>query len=118
MEEYLAAYQDQLAQFAQPYEDQAVAVYVQAITAARELHVKNEWTRKTAESLARYRPREYPLLKEAKGRMLTDDRSPAPMAEGPDGPVRRAAEGPPAPGAAAAGKGGETAGSQAPAGSK
>jgi TolA-binding protein len=100
MEEYLAAYQDQLNQFAQPYEDQAVAVYVQAITAARELHVKNEWTRKTAESLARYRPREYPLLKEAKGRMLPDDRSPAPAAESPEG--RGAAEVPAPPPAAAA----------------
>ena len=83
MEEYLAAYQDQLAQAAQPYEDQAVGVYVQAISSARELHVKNEWTRKIAESLARYRPKEYPLLKEAKGRMLFEDRSPGPFEPGP-----------------------------------
>jgi TolA-binding protein len=88
-EEYLAAYQDQLSQFAQPYEDQAVAVYVQALQAARELRVKNEWTRRIAESLARYRPKEYPLLKEAKGRLAAADLAPAWIAETPEGPARR-----------------------------
>jgi TolA-binding protein len=99
-EEYLAAYQDGLAQFAQPYEDQAVTVYVQAIEAARKLHVKNEWTKKIGESLARYRPREYPILKEAKARMISEDLSPVPLADTPDGPSRtRAATGgePPSP---------------------
>ena len=91
-EEYLAAYQDQLAQFAQPYEEQAVQVYVQALAAARELHVKNEWTKKIQESLARYRPREYPILKDAKGRMLLEDVSPAPLADLPDPSKRTAAE--------------------------
>jgi TolA-binding protein len=90
-EEYLAAYQDGLAQFAQPYEDQAVTVYVQAIEAARKLHVKNEWTRKIGESLARYRPREYPILKEARSRMITEDLSPLPLADTPDGPSRSTA---------------------------
>jgi cellulose synthase operon protein C len=93
-EEYLAAYQDQLAQFAQPYEDQAVAVYVQAINAARELHVKNEWTKKINESLARYRPKEYPVLKDAKGRMLLEDVSPAPLSDSPEGPKKRPASEP------------------------
>jgi cellulose synthase operon protein C len=79
MEEYLAAYQDGLSQFAQPFEDQAVGVYVQAIEAARKLHVKNEWTKKIAESLARYRPKEYPVLKEPKGQLLAMDLSPAPL---------------------------------------
>jgi len=88
-EEYLAAYQDQLAQFAQPYEEQAVVVYVQAIAAARELHVKNEWTKKISESLARYRPKEYPILKDAKGRMVASDFSPSPLAETPEGPAKR-----------------------------
>ncbi len=90
-EEYLAAYQDGLARYAQPYEDQAVTVYVQAIEAARKLHVKNEWTRRTGESLARYRPREYPILKEAKARMITEDLSPVPLADTPDGPSRTGA---------------------------
>jgi TolA-binding protein len=87
-EEYLAAYQDGLAAFAQPYEDQAVTVYVQAIEAARKLHVKNEWTKKIGESLARYRPREYPILKEARTRLITEDLSPVPFAGAPDGPAR------------------------------
>jgi TolA-binding protein len=95
MEEYLAAYQDGLAQFAQPYEEQAVAVYVQAIEAARKLHVKNEWTKKTAESLARYRPREYPVLKEAKSRLATEDRSPVALADTADGPTKRPPPPPP-----------------------
>ena len=90
-EEYLAAYQDGLAQFAQPYEEQAVAVYVQAIEAARKLHVKNEWTRKIGESLARYRPREYPVLKEAKSRMAEEDLAPVALAVTADGPAHRAA---------------------------
>jgi len=98
-EEYLAAYQDGLAQAAQPYEDQAVGVYVQAIEAARKLHVKNEWTKKIGESLARYRPREYPILKEAKARLLAEDLSPVAFADTPDGPTRRAL-----PGAEAAGE--------------
>ncbi len=88
-EEYLAAYQDALAQAAQPYEDQAVGVYVQAIEAARKLHVKNEWTKKIGESLARYRPKEYPVLKEAKARLVAEDLSPARFADTLDGPSRR-----------------------------
>jgi TolA-binding protein len=91
-EEYLAAYQDQLALVAQPYEDQAVEVYIQAIKAARELHVKNEWTKKISESLARYRPKEYPILKEAKGRMSTADVSAAPLVDTPEGPRKRPAK--------------------------
>lgn len=89
-EEYLAAYQDALSQAGQPYEDQAVGVYVQAIEAARKLHVKNEWTKKIGESLARYRPREYPVLKEARTRLLAADLSPSPLADTPAGPSRRA----------------------------
>jgi TolA-binding protein len=85
-EEYLAAYQDGLAQFAQPYEDQAVKVYEEAIASARTLHVKNEWTKKIAESLARYRPKDYPILKDAKGDMLFDTLSPSPIVDSPEGP--------------------------------
>jgi TolA-binding protein len=88
-EEYMAAYQDALAQFAQPYEDQAVKVYVDALDAARHLHVKNEWTKKVNESLARYRPSEYPVLKEAKSELVTEDASPAAFADTPAGPTRR-----------------------------
>ena len=55
-----------------------------AFAAARDLHVKNEWTRKIQESLARYRPKEYPILKDAKRRMLLEDVSPAPLADSPE----------------------------------
>jgi hypothetical protein len=106
-EEYMAAYQDALAQFAQPYEEQAVKVYVDALDAARRLHVKNEWTKKVNESLARYRPAEYPVLKEAKSALISEDASPAAYADTPDGPTRRELPGPaeavpPAEGAAPA----------------
>ena len=101
-EEYLAAYQDGLAQFAQPYEDQAVNVYVQAIEAARKLHVKNEWTKKIGESLSRFRPKEYPVLKEPRARLLADDVAPAAWADTPAGPSVRKEAPPPEPPAAAA----------------
>ncbi|HEX9052425.1 MAG TPA: tetratricopeptide repeat protein, partial [Anaeromyxobacter sp.] len=101
-EEYLAAYQDGLAQAAQPFEDQAVAVYVQAIEAARKLHVKNEWTKKIGESLARYRPKEYPVLKEAKARLLPEDLAPVAFADSLAGPTRRALPGREQPAAAGA----------------
>ncbi|WP_242396289.1 tetratricopeptide repeat protein [Anaeromyxobacter oryzisoli] len=92
-EEMLAAYQDALAQAASPYEDQAVKVYVDAIEAARKLHVKNEWTKKVGESLARYRPTEYPIIKEAKARMILEDTAPIALADTPEGPTRRALPG-------------------------
>ncbi len=120
-DEYLAAYQDALAQAAQPYEDQAVGVYVQAIEAARKLHVKNEWTKKIGESLARYRPKEYPVLKEAKARLVAEDLSPARFADTLDGPSRRplpaeaGAEPAPAPVAAATPAASETPTSSPPA---
>ena len=100
-EEYLAAYQDGLAAFAQPYEDQAVAVYAQAIEAARKLHVKNEWTKKIGESLARYRPREYPILKDARSVLLAEDLSPVAFADTAAGPSPRPAPGAEPPGAEA-----------------
>jgi tetratricopeptide (TPR) repeat protein len=91
-EEYLAAYQDQLARVARPYEEEAVQVYVQAYAAARELRVKNEWTRRTAEALARHLPKEYPLFREPRGRMLRDPlpacAGAAPRAPGEVGPAR------------------------------
>jgi TolA-binding protein len=94
-EEMMAAYQDALAQAAAPYEEQAVKVYVDALEAARRLHVKNEWTKKVAESLARYKPAEYPVLKDAKSGLVSEDVSPAAYAETPDGPTRRALPPPP-----------------------
>jgi tetratricopeptide (TPR) repeat protein len=68
-EEYLAEYQDQLARFARPYEDQAVEVYEKALEAARDLHVRNEWTARIRQSLARHRPKDHPVLREVRGRL-------------------------------------------------
>jgi TolA-binding protein len=113
-EEYLAAYQDGLAQFAQPYEEQAVKVYIDAIEAARKLHVKNEWTEKIGESLARYRPREYPVLKEAKAQLVTEDVSPLPFADTPEGPSKRALPGAGGPGAAGVSGGAQPAANDKP----
>ena len=64
-------------------------VYVDALEAARKLHVKNEWTKKVGESLARYRPNDYPVLKDAKASMVREDVSPAAFADTPEGPTRR-----------------------------
>ncbi|BDG02541.1 tetratricopeptide repeat protein [Anaeromyxobacter oryzae] len=89
-DEMLAAYQDALAQAAAPYEEQAVKVYVDAIEAARKLHVKNEWTKKVGESLARFRPSEYPIIKDAKARMVLEDSAPIAFADTPDGFTHRA----------------------------
>jgi len=63
--------------------------------------VKNEWTKKVSESLARYRPAEYPVLKEAKSALITDDSSPAAFADTPEGPTRRPLPGPAGPAPAA-----------------
>jgi Flp pilus assembly protein TadD len=64
-EEYLAAYREQLATFARPYEEQAVEAYTRASRLAQELRVESEWSRRVAERLAQ--------LPRAKGRYLPDD---------------------------------------------
>ena len=81
-EEYLAAYQDQLSAYALPFEEEAVQVYLEAMAAARELHVKNEWTWRIGESLARYRPKDFAHVREGKGRLRTDPLSAEPLFTG------------------------------------
>jgi tetratricopeptide (TPR) repeat protein len=88
-EEYLAAYQDQLAQFAQPYEAQAIQVYAQALAAARDLHVENEWTAKILRSLARHRPREYPVRREPRRRLALGNVLPSPGLDDAEREARR-----------------------------
>ena len=88
-EEYLAAYQDQLAQFARPYEAQAVQVYVQALAAARDLHVKNEWTTMILRSLARHRPREYAAHREPRWRLVLGNVLPSPGMDDAEREARR-----------------------------
>ena len=71
-EEAVASYQDQLSGLTVALEDKAVETYTQAFQAAKQFRVSNEWTKKTLESLNRYRPKEYPMLKEAKQVISSD----------------------------------------------
>jgi TolA-binding protein len=71
-EDAVVAYQDGLATQTVSLEDRAVENYVGTITKARELHVSNEWTKKTLESLNRFRPKDYPVLKEPKSIISSD----------------------------------------------
>jgi TolA-binding protein len=66
-DEEKAMYQDQLAEVAAPIEDAALELYKNAAKVATELKVVNEWTRKTLEALAKLRPSQFPLQKEAVG---------------------------------------------------
>lgn len=65
-EEAVVAYQDGLAQQTTALEDKAVESYSATLVEARKNHVSNEWTRRTLESLNRFRPKEFPVLKEPK----------------------------------------------------
>jgi len=71
-EEAVASYQDQLSGLTVALEDKAVETYTQAFQAAKQFRVSNEWTKKTLESLNRYRPKEYPMLKEPKQVISSD----------------------------------------------
>jgi tetratricopeptide (TPR) repeat protein len=65
-DEAVASYQDQLSGLTVALEDKAVETYDGALKAAKQYRVSNEWTKKTLESLNRYRPKDYPMLKEPK----------------------------------------------------
>jgi len=65
-EEAVIAYQDLLAQQTASLEDAAVESYSATLVEARKNHISNQWTKKTLESLNRFRPKEYPVLKDAK----------------------------------------------------
>ena len=58
--------QDALAGQTVALEDKAVETYTAAWIESKRLRVSNEWTKKTLESLNRFRPKEYPMLKEPK----------------------------------------------------
>lgn len=66
------AYQDMLTQRTVALEDRAVEIYAAALKEARTQRVSNEWTHRTLEALNRFRPKEYPVLKEAKGAIAVD----------------------------------------------
>jgi cellulose synthase operon protein C len=65
-DEAVAVYQDQLSGMTVALEEKAVETYAEAMKSARAFRVSNEWTKKTLESLNRFRPKEYPMLKEPK----------------------------------------------------
>ncbi|PTL79218.1 tetratricopeptide repeat protein [Vitiosangium sp. GDMCC 1.1324] len=71
-EEAVVAYQDLLSQQTATLEDAAVESYAATLQNARENHISNEWTKKTLESLHRFRPKEYPVLKEPKDAIASD----------------------------------------------
>ncbi|HYO53806.1 tetratricopeptide repeat protein [Archangium sp.] len=71
-EEAVVAYQDLLAQQTATLEDAAVESYSTTLQEARKNRISNEWTRKTLESLHRFRPKEYPVLKEPKDAIASD----------------------------------------------
>lgn len=65
-EEAVVEYQDQLAQMTTALEDKAVESYATTLVEARKNRISNEWTRRTLEALHRFRPQDYPVLKEPK----------------------------------------------------
>lgn len=65
-EEAVVTYQDMLSTQTVALEDKAVENYAATIAEARKARISNEWTKKTLESLNRFRPKEYPVLKEPK----------------------------------------------------
>ena len=65
-EEAVIAYQDLLAQQTVALEDKAVELYTATLAESRKAHIVNEWTKKTLESLNRFRPKDYPMLKDPK----------------------------------------------------
>ncbi|MFL5355032.1 tetratricopeptide repeat protein [Archangium sp.] len=71
-EEAVVAYQDLLAQQTATLEDSAVESYAATLQEARKNRISNEWTKKTLESLHRFRPKEYPVLKEPKDAIASD----------------------------------------------
>ena len=62
----------ELEDFALPYEDRAAERYELTVVKARELKFENEWTQRALERINEFKPREYPLLKEEKARLLLD----------------------------------------------
>lgn len=68
-EEAVVTYQDALSSQTVALEDKAVEVYAAAWAEAKKYRVSNEWTKRTLESLNRFRPKEYPMLKEARSQL-------------------------------------------------
>ncbi|MFN0061515.1 MAG: tetratricopeptide repeat protein [Myxococcaceae bacterium] len=88
-EDAVVAYQDLLAQQTLALEDKAVESYSATLAEAKKNRISNPWTKKTLEALNRFRPKEFPVLKEPKAQLtprltyadaLTDEMSSNPGA--------------------------------------
>jgi TolA-binding protein len=84
-EEAIGIYQEALANKATSLESQAVDDYVKTMEEARRLHIVNQWTKKTLESLNRYRPKDYPVLRDPREALAVEILSPMPLALAPEG---------------------------------
>ncbi len=71
-EEAVVTYQDTLAGMTVALEDKAVENYIGTLQEAHKYRISNEWTKKTLESLNRFRPKDYPMLKEPKSTLAAD----------------------------------------------
>lgn len=71
-DEAVVVYQEQLAQQTTTLEEAAVESYSATLAEARKNRISNEWTRRTLEALNRFRPKEYPVLKEPKHALASD----------------------------------------------
>jgi len=89
-EEAVVAYQDQLAGFTVALEDKAVENYAGTLTEARKNRISNEWTKRTLESLNRFRPKEYPVLKDPKSQLAGGSVYAEGMVQSVEGPARPA----------------------------
>jgi len=87
-EEAVVAYQDLLAQQTVTLEDAAVQSYTTTLEEARKNRISNEWTRRTLEALNRFRPKEYPVLKEPKEAISSDTSYPEGLVGSLLGPQR------------------------------
>jgi tetratricopeptide (TPR) repeat protein len=93
-EEAVVTYQDQLAQQTATLEDAAVESYSATLQEARKNRISNEWTRRTLEALNRFRPKEYPVLKEPKQAISFDAVYPEGLVSTLAGPERSADQAP------------------------
>lgn len=84
----IVAYQDLLAQQTSALEDKAVESYTATLQEARKNRISNEWTKKTLESLNRFRPKEFPVLKEPKQMLSSEAPFPEGLVSSAEGKVR------------------------------
>lgn len=84
-DEAVVMYQDGLAQQTTVLEEKAVENYAATLAEAKKNRLANEWTKKTLESLNRFRPKEYPLLKEARSLLATQPLYPDGLVATPTG---------------------------------